>query len=192
MYTILASLSWQSCFCRCDPDLTNTKGRHFRLGPDHSRQGARHHHPIPVVDRMVRVDMRTITWMSPRRRHHAGHVSSRSTPSSFPLVEAMKAIIEVENFLYATSQLGSDASKRLRQVELDEILARGRSSTSHQEILDRSPIPGIKVTHVEVSKRLPPDSSGPWRSRPRRSASPGQGHRRRGEYRRPRNLRAAA
>jgi regulator of protease activity HflC (stomatin/prohibitin superfamily) len=65
----------------------------------------------------------------------------------------MKAIVDVENYLYATSQLAQTTLRSVcGQVELDEILASREKVNLHiQEILDRSTDPwGIKVTHVEV------------------------------------------
>jgi len=68
-------------------------------------------------------------------------------------MEANSAVIEVENFLYATSQLAQTTLRSVcGQVELDEILAeREKINTQLQEILDRSTDPwGIKITTVEV------------------------------------------
>ena len=114
-------------------------------------------------DRMVRVDMRTITMDVPSQ-----DVITRDNVSIkvnavvyFRVVEAMNAIVEVENFLYATSQLAQTTLRSVcGQVELDEILASREKLNVHiQEILDRSTDPwGIKVTHVEVKYiDLPPD-----------------------------------
>jgi regulator of protease activity HflC (stomatin/prohibitin superfamily) len=71
----------------------------------------------------------------------------------FRVMDASKAIIEVENYLYATSQLSQTTLRSVcGQAELDEILAAREKINLHiQEILDRSTDPwGIKVTHVEV------------------------------------------
>jgi regulator of protease activity HflC (stomatin/prohibitin superfamily) len=110
---------------------------------------------IPIVDRMVRVDMRIITMDVPSQ-----DVITRDNVSIkvnavvyFRVVEAMKAIIEVENYLYATSQLAQTTLRSVcGQVELDEILSSREKINLHiQEILDRATDPwGIKVTHVEV------------------------------------------
>jgi regulator of protease activity HflC (stomatin/prohibitin superfamily) len=110
---------------------------------------------IPVVDRMVRVDTRTITMDVPSQ-----DVITRDNVSIkvnaviyFRVVDSMKAIVEVENYLYATSQLAQTTLRSVcGQVELDEILAsRDKVNIHIQEILDRSTDPwGIKVTHVEV------------------------------------------
>jgi regulator of protease activity HflC (stomatin/prohibitin superfamily) len=110
---------------------------------------------IPIVDRMVRVDTRTITMDVPSQ-----DVITRDNVSIkvnavvyFRVVDSMNAIVEVENYLYATSQLAQTTLRSVcGQVELDEILA-SREKVNHQiqEILDRSTEPwGVKVTHVEV------------------------------------------
>ena len=110
---------------------------------------------IPVVDRMVRVDMRTITMdVPPQDVITRDNVSIKvNAVVYFRVVDANKAIIEVENYLYATSQLSQTTLRSVcGQVELDEILAEREKLNVHlQEILDRSTDPwGIKVTHVEV------------------------------------------
>ena len=71
----------------------------------------------------------------------------------FRVVDANRAVIDVENFLYATSQLSQTTLRSVcGQVELDEILSEREKINMHiQEILDRSTEPwGIKVTLVEV------------------------------------------
>jgi regulator of protease activity HflC (stomatin/prohibitin superfamily) len=71
----------------------------------------------------------------------------------FRVVEPIKAVVEVENFLYATSQLAQTTLRSvLGQAELDDLLAeRDRLNLKLQDILDRHTDPwGIKVTSVEV------------------------------------------
>src|SRR5512136_519293 len=112
---------------------------------------------IPVVDRMVRVDTRTITMDVPSQ-----DVITRDNVSIkvnaviyFRVVDSMKAIVEVENYLYATSQLAQTTLRSVcGQVELDELLSqREKINIQIQEILDRSTEPwGIKVSHVEVKQ----------------------------------------
>ena len=78
----------------------------------------------------------------------------------FRVMDANRAIIEVENFLYATSQLAQTTLRSVcGQVELDEILASREKLNQHiQEILDRSTDPwGIKVALVEVKHIDLPD-----------------------------------
>ncbi|MCX7982688.1 MAG: slipin family protein [Syntrophales bacterium] len=110
---------------------------------------------IPVIDRMVRVDMRTITMDVP-----AQDIITRDNVSIkvnavvyFRVVDANAAVTEVENYLYATSQLAQTTLRSVcGQVELDEILSeREKINTQLQEILDKSTDAwGIKVTMVEV------------------------------------------
>ncbi len=110
---------------------------------------------IPVIDRMVKVDMRTIAMDVPSQDVITkDNVSIKvSAVIYFRVVNANKAIVEVENFLYATSQLSQTTLRSVcGQVELDEILSEREKINLHiQEILDRSTDPwGIKVTLVEV------------------------------------------
>lgn len=110
---------------------------------------------IPVVDRMIKVDMRTITMDVPSQ-----DVITRDNVSIkvnavvyFRVMDANSAVIQVENFLYATSQLAQTTLRSVcGQVELDEILSeREKINLQLQEILDRSTDPwGIKVSLVEV------------------------------------------
>ena len=165
MYTILVLVVLAVMFLAAAIRILNEYERAviFRLGQIIPVKGPGLIILIPVVDRMVRVDMRTITMDVPSQ-----DVITRDNVSIkvnavvyFRVVEAMKAIIEVENFLYATSQLAQTTLRSVcGQVELDEILASREKLNLHiQEILDRSTDPwGIKVTHVEVKYiDLPPD-----------------------------------
>jgi regulator of protease activity HflC (stomatin/prohibitin superfamily) len=110
---------------------------------------------IPVVDRMVRVDTRTVTMDVPSQDIITrDNVSIKvSAVVYFRVVIAIKAIVEVENYIYATSQLAQTTLRSVcGHVELDEILASREKLNLHiQEILDRNTDPwGVKVTHVEV------------------------------------------
>ena len=110
---------------------------------------------IPIVDRMVRVSLRTVVHDVP-----AQDVISRDNVSVkvnavvyFRVINPAKAIVEVENYHYATSQLSQTTLRSvLGQVELDELLAE-RDEINHklQTILDKQTDPwGIKVSAVEV------------------------------------------
>lgn len=131
------------------------RGVIFRLGRIINQKGPGLIILIPIVDRMVKVDMRTIAMDVPSQ-----DVITRDNVSIkvnaviyFRVVDANRAVIEVENFLYATSQLSQTTLRSVcGQVELDEILSeRERVNLHIQEILDRSTDPwGIKVTLVEV------------------------------------------
>jgi len=127
----------------------------FRLGRIIDTKGPGIIILISIVDKMVKVDMRTITMDVPSQ-----DVISRDNVSIkvsavvyFRVVDANSAVVEVENYLYATSQLAQTTLRSVcGQFELDEILAeREKINVNIQEILDRSTEPwGIKVTVVEV------------------------------------------
>ncbi len=110
---------------------------------------------IPVIDRMVKVSLRTVVLDVP-----AQDVITRDNVSIkvnavvyLRVVDALKAVIDVENFLYATSQLSQTTLRSvLGQAELDELLShREKINDRLQEILDtHTESWGIKVSNVEV------------------------------------------
>lgn len=118
---------------------------------------------IPIIQRMVRVDLRTMVMDVPEQ-----DVISRDNVSVkvnavvyYRVVEAKRAIIEVENYEYATSQLAQTTLRSvLGQHELDEMLAeRERLNSDIQKILDnQTDAWGIKVLNVEL-KHVDLDSS---------------------------------
>ncbi len=118
---------------------------------------------IPFIQRLVRVDMRTVVMDVPRQ-----DVISRDNVSVrvdavvyFRVVAPEKAIIQVENFYDATSQLAQTTLRSvLGQHELDEMLAeREKLNTDVQAILDaQTDSWGIKVINVEI-KRVDLDES---------------------------------
>ena len=127
----------------------------FRLGRVLATKGPGLILLIPVIDRMVRVDTRTITMdVPPQDVITRDNISIKvNAVVYFRVMDAQRAIIDVENFLYATSQLAQTTLRSVcGQVELDEILASREKLNQHiQEILDRSTDPwGIKVALVEV------------------------------------------
>ncbi|MBN2515321.1 MAG: slipin family protein [Deltaproteobacteria bacterium] len=131
------------------------RGVIFRLGRVIDTKGPGLIILIPIVDRMVKVDMRIITMdVPPQDVITRDNVSIKvNAVIYFKVMEANQAVIEVENFLYATSQLAQTTLRSVcGQVELDEILAeREKINARLQEILDRSTDPwGIKVSTVEV------------------------------------------
>lgn len=131
------------------------RGVIFRLGRVIKTKGPGLILLIPVVDRMVKVDMRIITMdVPPQDVITRDNVSIKvNAVIYFRVMTANDAVIEVENFLYATSQLAQTTLRSVcGQVELDEILAeREKINARLQEILDRSTDPwGIKVSTVEV------------------------------------------
>src|SRR4026209_698350 len=110
---------------------------------------------IPVVDRMVKVDLRTITLnIPPQEVITKDNVPVRvNAVAYFRIVEPKNAIVQVENFMVATSQI---AQTTLRSVLghhlLDELLSeRDKINSILQEIIDEATSPwGIKVSIVEV------------------------------------------
>ena len=110
---------------------------------------------IPIVDRMVIVDMRTVTRdVPPQDVITRDNVSVKvNAVLFFRVVDAQRAIIQVEDFLYATSQLAQTTLRAiLGQQELDDLLAQRDKINKHlQEVIDQHTEPwGIKVSNVEV------------------------------------------
>lgn len=127
----------------------------FRLGKLIGTKGPGIIILIPIVDKMIKVDMRTITMdIPPQDVITRDNVSIKvNAVVYFRVVDANSAVVKVENYLYATSQLAQTSLRSVcGQFEMDEILAeREKINLNIQEILDRSTDPwGIKVTLVEL------------------------------------------
>jgi regulator of protease activity HflC (stomatin/prohibitin superfamily) len=110
---------------------------------------------IPVIDKLLRVSLRLVTMdVPPQDVITRDNVSvSVNAVIYFRVMDPNDAIVNVENYLFATSQLAQTTLRSVcGQVELDELLGqRSRINTRLQEILDRSTDPwGIKVSNVEV------------------------------------------
>src|SRR5205823_4110029 len=110
---------------------------------------------IPVVDRMVRVDLRTVTLnIPPQEVITKDNVPARvNAVAYFRIVEPKAAIVEVENFMVATSQIAQTTLRAvLGQHVLDELLSeRDKINAILQGIIDEATTPwGIKVARVEV------------------------------------------
>jgi regulator of protease activity HflC (stomatin/prohibitin superfamily) len=110
---------------------------------------------IPLVDRMTRVSLRTVVLdIPPQDVITKDNVSLKvNAVNYFRVVDPLKAIVEVEDYLYATSQLAQTTLRAvLGQVELDELLSdREAINVRLQEILDTHTEPwGIKVSQVEL------------------------------------------
>src|SRR5690242_9110151 len=110
---------------------------------------------IPIVDRMVRVDLRTVTLnIPPQEVITKDNVPVRvNAVAYFRIVEPKAAIVQVENFMVATSQIAQTTLRSvLGQHQLDELLAeREKINTILQGIIDEATSPwGIKVSIVEV------------------------------------------
>jgi len=131
------------------------RGVIFRLGRLIDTKGPGLILLIPIVDRMVKVSLRTIVLdVPPQDVITKDNVSLKvNAVVYFRVVEANKAIVEVENYLNATSQLSQTTLRSvLGQSMLDELLAeRDKINKSLQEIIDTHTDPwGIKVSNVEV------------------------------------------
>ncbi|HVU77169.1 MAG TPA: SPFH domain-containing protein [Gaiellaceae bacterium] len=110
---------------------------------------------IPIVDRMVRVDLRTITLnIPPQEVITKDNVPVRvNAVAYFRIVQPQEAIVQVENFMVATSQIAQTTLRSvLGQHQLDELLSeREKINSILQEIIDEATAPwGIKVSIVEV------------------------------------------
>ncbi|NOY53403.1 MAG: slipin family protein [Deltaproteobacteria bacterium] len=127
----------------------------FRLGRFHAVKGPGLIVLIPLIDRMVRVSLRTVTMdVDPQDVITRDNVSMKvNAVLYFRVLQADKAIIEVEDYLYATSQLAQTTLRSIMgQAELDEILSE-RDKINHelQHVLDKQTDAwGIKVSLVEV------------------------------------------
>ncbi len=110
---------------------------------------------IPIVDRMVRVDLRTVTLnIPPQEVITKDNVPVRvNAVAYFRIVEPKDAIVQVENFMVATSQVAQTTLRSvLGQHLLDELLSeRDKINSILQGIIDEATSPwGIKVSIVEV------------------------------------------
>src|SRR5438477_3248410 len=112
---------------------------------------------IPVVDRMVKVDLRTITLnIPPQEVITKDNVPARvNAVAYFRIVEPKNAIVQIENFMVATSQIAQTTLRSvLGQHLLDELLSeRDKINAILQGIIDEATSPwGIKVSIVEVKE----------------------------------------
>lgn len=131
------------------------RGVIFRLGRIVGARGPGFIIVIPFLERMVRVSLRLVTMdVPPQDVITRDNVSVKvNAVVYFRVLEPIKAILQVENYLYATSQLAQTTLRStLGQVELDELLAeREKLNINLQEVLDKQTDAwGIKVTMVEV------------------------------------------
>ena len=127
----------------------------FRLGRIRNIKGPGLIIIIPGIDKIVRIDMRTITMdVPPQDVITKDNVSIKvNAVVYFRVLNANAAVVNVEQYLFATSQLAQTTLRSVcGQVELDELLSEREKINLHlQEILDRSTDPwGIKVSLVEV------------------------------------------
>ena len=133
------------------------RGVIFRLGRVLGAKGPGLIILIPIIDKMIKVDLRTVTMDVPSQ-----DVITRDNVSVkvnavvyFRVMDAVKATVEVQQYLYATSQLAQTTLRSVcGQAELDKILSeREKVNAEIQEILDMHTEPwGIKVSVVEVKQ----------------------------------------
>jgi len=131
------------------------RGVVFRLGRFAGVKGPGLRFIIPVVDRLYKVSLRTVAMdVPPQDVITKDNVSMKvNAVVYFRVVEADKALIEIENYNYATSQLAQTTLRSvLGQSELDELLThRDKINQELQKILDRQTDAwGVKVSNVEV------------------------------------------
>src|SRR3954452_3979784 len=131
------------------------RGVVFRLGRLIAQKGPGLIFLIPIIDKMVRVDLRTVTLNIPPQEV----ITRDNVPASvnavcyFRVVNPNDAIVQVENFLVATSQIAQTTLRAvLGRAELDTLLSeRDRLNDELQRIIDEQTEPwGIKVTTVEI------------------------------------------
>ena len=131
------------------------RGVIFRLGRLIAQKGPGLILLIPFIDRMVKVDLRTVTLNIPPQEV----ITRDNVPAGvnavayFRVIDPTKAIVEVENFLVATSQIAQTSLRSvLGKAEFDQLLSeRERLNEELQKIIDESTEPwGVKVTAVEI------------------------------------------
>ena len=139
------------------------RGVIFRLGKLQGAKGPGIIFLIPVVDKMVRMDLRVVTIDVPKQEI----MTKDNVPATvdavvyFRVVDPNAAVVKVENFWKATSLIGQTTLRSvLGQSALDELLSqRDVINQKLQEIIDKQTEPwGIKVTSVEVKEVALPDS----------------------------------
>ena len=131
------------------------RGVIFRLGRVIAAKGPGLIILIPIVDKMVKVSLRLIAMdVDPQDVITRDNVSVKvNAVIYFRVMDPVKGVIEVENYMYATSQLAQTTLRSVcGQAELDELLSeRDQINSQLQEILDTHTDPwGIKVSTVEV------------------------------------------
>jgi len=133
------------------------RGVIFRLGRLIGAKGPGIFFIIPGVDKMLRISLRTVTLdIPPQDVITRDNVSIKvNAVVYFRVMDPNKAVVEVENYLYATSQLAQTTLRSVvGQAELDELLSqREKINITLQDILDKHTEPwGIKVSLVETKQ----------------------------------------
>jgi len=157
MYAIIAIVVLVVLFLSAAIRILNEyeRGVIFRLGRVIAAKGPGLIILIPIVDKMVKVSLRLLVLdVDPQDVITRDNVSVKvNAVIYFRVIDAVKAIIEVENYQYAMSQLAQTTIRSVcGQAELDELLsAREKINSELQEILDTHTDPwGIKVATVEL------------------------------------------
>src|SRR5665647_2549605 len=131
------------------------RGVIFRLGRINPPKGPGIFLIIPIVDRVVRIDLRTITFEVPAQEV----ITKDNVPAKvnavayFRVVDPSRAVVEVQNYVVATSQIAQTTLRSvLGQSDLDNLLTeRDKLNARLQEIIDEQTEPwGIKVSIVEI------------------------------------------
>lgn len=138
------------------------RGVIFRLGRVMDAKGPGLFVIIPIVDRMVKVNLQTVTAdIPPQDVITKDNVTLRvNAVTYFNVVDPVRSVVAVQNYLVATSQIAQTTLRSiLGQVELDDLLVnRDEINSQLQEIIDSVTNPwGVKVTLVEVKDVELPD-----------------------------------
>jgi regulator of protease activity HflC (stomatin/prohibitin superfamily) len=139
------------------------RGVIFRLGRLSAPKGPGIFLIIPIVDRVVRIDLRTITFDVPAQEV----ITKDNVPAKvnavayFRVVDPSKAVVEVQNYIVATSQIAQTTLRSvLGQSDLDHLLTeRDKLNARLAEIIDEQTDPwGVKVSVVEIKDvEIPPN-----------------------------------
>ncbi|HTO90577.1 MAG TPA: slipin family protein [Candidatus Sulfotelmatobacter sp.] len=127
----------------------------FRLGRLSGERGPGLVLLFPIIDRAVKVGLRTVTMdVPPQDIITKDNVTVKvNAVIYFRVIDSKQAVVQVENYLYATSQIAQTTLRSiLGQAELDELLSeREKQNQALQQVIDRQTEPwGVKVTTVEV------------------------------------------
>ena len=131
------------------------RGVVFRLGRVTAQRGPGLIFLLPVIDRMVRVSLRTVTLQIPAQEVITrDNVPARVTAVAYyRIIDSTRSVVEIENVLAATSQIAQTTLRSvLGKAELDALLAERERLNEHlQQIIDDQTEPwGVKVTTVEI------------------------------------------
>ena len=131
------------------------RGVVFRLGRVTAQRGPGLVFLLPVIDRMVRVSLRTVTLQIPAQEIITrDNVPARVTAVAYyRIIDSTRSVVEIENVLAATSQIAQTTLRSvLGKADLDALLAERERLNEHlQQIIDDQTEPwGVKVTTVEI------------------------------------------